>query len=100
MQSFAQAAPIAPIHRVSETGILERGPITLSVNGTTRQRGDLSDMIWNIPDMLAFLTKYYELLPGDLVFTGTPAGVAAVGPGDRLEGRVEGLTPLAIEIVA
>ena len=48
---------------------------------------------------LAFLTKYYELLPGDLVFTGTPAGVGAVGPGDRLEGRVEGLTPLVIDIV-
>lgn len=99
-KSFAQAAPIAPIHRATETGILAKGAITLEVNGVSRQRGDLADMIWDVPHTLAFLTKFYELLPGDLVFTGTPAGVAAVGPGDRLEGRVEGLTPLVIEIVA
>jgi len=99
-KSFAQGAPIAPIHRVSETGILTRGAITLDVNGVARQRGDLADMVWDIPHTLAFLSKFYELLPGDLVFTGTPAGVAAVGPGDRLEGRVEGLTPLVIDIVA
>lgn len=98
-KSFAHAAPIAPIHRVTETGILTHGAITLDVNGKERQRGDLSDMVWDIPHTLAFLTKYYELLPGDLVFTGTPAGVGAVGPGDRLEGRVEGLTPLVIDIV-
>ncbi len=98
-KSFAQAAPIAPIHRVSDTGILTHGAITLDVNGKERQRGDLSDMVWDIPHTLAFLTKYYELLPGDLVFTGTPAGVGAVGPGDRLEGRVEGLTSLVIDIV-
>ena len=98
-KSFAHAAPIAPIHRVSDTGILTHGAITLDVNGTERQRGDLSDMVWDIPHTLAFLTKYYELLPGDLVFTGTPAGVAAVGPGDRLEGRVAGLTSLMIDIV-
>lgn len=98
-KSFAHAAPMAPIHRVSDTGILTHGAITLDVNGKERQRGDLSDMVWDIPHTLAFLTKYYELLPGDLVFTGTPAGVGAVGPGDRLEGRVEGLTPLVIDIV-
>ncbi|MCC6868481.1 MAG: fumarylacetoacetate hydrolase family protein [Burkholderiales bacterium] len=99
-KSFAQAAPIAPIHRVSETGILAKGAITLEVNGVSRQRGDLADMIWDVAHTLAFLTKYYELLPGDLVFTGTPAGVAAVAPGDRLEGRIEGLTPLVLDIVA
>ena len=99
-KSFAHAAPIAPIHRVSETGILTKGAVTLEVNGTSRQRGDLTDMIWDVPHTLAFLTKFYELLPGDLVFTGTPSGVAAVGPGDRLEGRIEGLTPLVIDIVA
>lgn len=98
-KSFAHAAPMAPIHRVSDTGILTHGAITLDVNGKERQRGDLSDMVWDIPHTLAFLTKYYELLPGDLVFTGTPAGVGAVGPGDRLEGRVGGLTPLVIDIV-
>ncbi|MCC6196521.1 MAG: fumarylacetoacetate hydrolase family protein [Burkholderiales bacterium] len=98
-KSFASAAPIAPIHRIAQTGPLARGAITLDVNGARRQTGDLSQMIWDVPHTLAFLSKYYELLPGDLVFTGTPAGVAAVVKGDRLEGRIDGLTPLAIEIV-
>ena len=61
---------------------------------------DLRDMVWNVPDMLAFLSQLYRLEPGDLVFTGTPAGVGAVVVGDRLEGRIAGLTPLAVEIVA
>jgi fumarylpyruvate hydrolase len=97
-KSFAQGAPIAPLHPVSQTGLLSRGAITLDVNGVRRQQGDLSDMIWDVPNTLAFLSKYYELLPGDLVFSGTPAGVAAVVKGDRLEGRIEGLTPLSIVV--
>ena len=97
-KSFAQAAPIAPIHPVAQTGPLARGAITLDVNGARRQQGDLADMIWDVPHTLAFLSQYYELLPGDLVFTGTPAGVGAVVAGDRLEGRIEGLTSLTIEI--
>jgi len=97
-KSFAQAAPIAPIHSVAQTGLLSRGAITLDVNGARRQQGDLADMVWDVPHTLAFLSQFYELLPGDLVFTGTPAGVGAVVAGDRLEGRIEGLTPLTIEI--
>jgi len=97
-KSFAQAAPIAPLHPVSQTGPLSRGAITLDVNGIRRQQGDLSDMIWDVPNTLAFLSRYYELLPGDLVFSGTPAGVGAVVKGDRLEGRIEGLTPLTVVI--
>ena len=99
-KSFAQAAPIAPIHPAAQTGVLSRGDITLEVNGQRRQHGDLSDMVWDVPHMLEFLSKLYRLEPGDLVFTGTPAGVGAVTVGDRLVGRIEGLTPLAIEIVA
>jgi fumarylpyruvate hydrolase len=97
-KSFAQAAPIAPIHRVTDVGHPKRGAIRLSVNGTLRQQGDLADMIWDVPHTLAFLSRYYELMPGDLVFTGTPAGVAAVVPGDRLDGTIEGLSPLAVSI--
>ena len=97
-KSFAQAAPIAPIHPVAMTGLLERGAISLDVNGVRRQQGDLADMIWDVPHTLAFLSQYYELLPGDLVFTGTPAGVGAVVPGDRLDGHIDGLTPLSIVI--
>jgi fumarylpyruvate hydrolase len=97
-KSFAQAAPIAPLHPVAQTGPLSRGAITLDVNGVRRQTGDLSDMIWDVPNMLAFLSKYYELMPGDLVFSGTPSGVAAVVKGDKLEARIEGLTPLTVLI--
>jgi fumarylpyruvate hydrolase len=98
-KSFANAAPIAPIHPVSSTGQLSRGEITLDVNGQRRQHGDLRDMVWDVPNILAFLSQLYRLQPGDLVFTGTPAGVGAVVAGDRLDGRIAGLTPLAIEIV-
>ena len=99
-KSFGNAAPIAPIHPASATGVLAQGEIALDVNGEQRQRGDLRDMVWNVPDMLAFLSQLYRLEPGDLVFTGTPAGVGPVVVGDRLEGRIAGLTPLAVEIVA
>jgi fumarylpyruvate hydrolase len=99
-KSFAQAAPMAPIHPVAMTGTLSRGEITLLVNGERRQHGDLSDMVWDVAHMLEFLSRLYRLEPGDLVFTGTPSGVGPVVAGDRLEGRIAGLTPLAIEIVA
>jgi len=95
-KSFAQAAPIGPIHPVAEVGHLSRGRISVEVNGSLRQQGDLSDMVWDVPQMLHFLSQYYELLPGDLLFTGTPAGVAAVVPGDTLVGRIESLGELRI----
>jgi fumarylpyruvate hydrolase len=99
-KSFAQAAPCATLHTVAEVGHPAKGAITLAVNGTVRQRGDLADMIWDVPHMIAFLTTMYELLPGDLIFSGTPSGVGKVGIGDRLDGHVDGLTPLGIDIVA
>ncbi len=99
-KSFAQAAPIAPIHPVAQTGPLTQGEITLDVNGQRRQHGDLSDMVWDVPHMIEFLSRLYRLEPGDLIFTGTPSGVGPVVVKDRVEGRIEGLTPLAIEIVA
>ena len=77
---------------------MTKGAIRLDVNGALRQTGDLADMIWDVPHTLAFLSQYYELLPGDLVFTGTPAGVGAVVAGDRLDAPIDGLTPLSIVI--
>jgi fumarylpyruvate hydrolase len=97
-KSFAHSAPIAPIHPIAQTGVLTRGAITLDVNGVRRQTGDLADMIWDVPNTLAFLSRYYELLPGDLIFTGTPAGVGAVVAGDRLDGRIAGLSALSLVI--
>ena len=98
-KSFAQAAPIAPISTVAKTGVVTRGEVALRVNGEVRQHGDLSDMIWDVPHMIEFLSRLYRLEPGDLIFTGTPAGVGPVVVGDRLEGSIAGLAPLAIEIV-
>ena len=97
-KSFAQAAPIGQVHPVTTVGQLARGKIWLDVNGKRRQEGDLADMIWDVPHTLAFLSQYYELLPGDLVFTGTPAGVGAVVAGDRLNGGIDGLGTLAIAV--
>jgi fumarylpyruvate hydrolase len=98
-KSFDQSAPISAIYPVASHGHHSAGSITLEVNGTVRQKGDLSDMIWNVPDTIAFLSQYYRLEPGDIIFTGTPAGVGAVVPGDKLLGRIEGLAELDVEIV-
>jgi fumarylpyruvate hydrolase len=68
------------------------------VNGETRQRGALSDMIWSVPEIIAILSEYYELQPGDLIFTGTPAGVGPVQRGDMLRGSVEGVGELLVAI--
>jgi len=97
-KSFAEAAPIGPIHPASRVGHPARGRIWLDVNGGRRQEGDLSDMIWDVAHTLHFLSQYYELEPGDLVFTGTPAGVGAVVAGDRLDGGIDGLGTLSIAI--
>jgi len=80
--------------RPAAHGHVERGRIWLSVNGTLRQQSDVSRMIWSVPEILAELSSLFELRPGDLIFTGTPAGVGVLRPGDRLEGLIEGLEVL------
>ncbi len=98
-KAFDESAPITPIHPVASHGHRSAGRIWLEVNGEMRQQADLADMIWNVPDTIAFLSQYYLLKPGDLIFTGTPAGVGAVKRGDRLVGGVEGLADLSVTIV-
>ena len=97
-KSFAASAPIGVIHPVSAVGHPAAGLIWLDVNGARRQQGDLADLIWDVAHTLHFLSQYYELLPGDLVYTGTPAGVGAVVAGDHLEGGIDRLGTLAITI--
>jgi len=97
-KAFAQSAPIAPIHRVADVGHPSKGAIWLDVNGKRVQKGDLSELIWDVPHTLSFLSQYYDLMPGDLIYTGTPAGVAAVVAGDTLHGHVDGLSDLRIVI--
>ena len=86
------------LHPASSIGHPSRGAIWLDVNGKRRQQGDLADMIWDVAHTVHFLSQYYELLPGDLIFTGTPAGVGAVVPGDRLDGGIDGLGTLSLSI--
>ena len=71
----------------------------LEVNGTSRQRGDLSQLIWKIPEMIAYLSTLFTLAPGDLIFTGTPSGVGPVDRGDVLKGGVDGVRTLAVRVV-
>jgi fumarylpyruvate hydrolase len=78
--------------------VLGRGAIELRVNGQPRQQADLSQLIWSVPEILADLSQYYHLQPGDLVFTGTPEGVGAVVAGDRLEGSIEGVGAITLGI--
>lgn len=80
--------------------IVERGSIGLSVNGTQKQSSDLSKLIWNIPELIADLSKFYHLQPGDLIFTGTPEGVGPVVSGDRIEGKIEGVGTITLDIGA
>jgi fumarylpyruvate hydrolase len=93
-KGFERSAPITAIRPASETGHLARGRIWLSVNGEIRQNADLSELIWSVPEIIAELSTLFEAAPGDLIFTGTPAGVGAVKAGDRLEGGVDGLDTL------
>ena len=98
-KGFDAAAPISPITPVSACGWLERGEIVLEVNGRERQRGDLSDMIWSVPEVIAILSTLFELRPGDLVFTGTPAGVGPCVAGDALVASVDGVGKISVQIV-
>jgi fumarylpyruvate hydrolase len=78
--------------------VLDKGGLALSVNGKVRQKSDLSKLIWNIRELIADLSKFYHLRPGDLIFTGTPEGVGAVLPGDRIEGVIEGVGQISLTV--
>ena len=97
-KSFDESAPCGPLHPAARIGHIGSGAISLSVNGEMRQKGDLTQMIWNVPEIIANLSTQYELKAGDLIFTGTPAGVGPVLPGDRIEGAIEGLDTIHFTI--
>ena len=97
-KGFDNSAPVSSIHPVTQVGILEQGEISLTVNDELRQRGDISDMIWSVPEIIAELSTYFVLRPGDLIFTGTPAGVGKVETGDTLLAKIAGLDELAIRL--
>ena len=97
-KSFDASAPCGPIVRAHNAGHLTAGAITLSVNGIERQRGDIGQMIWSVPEVISKLSQQVMLAAGDLIYTGTPAGVGPVVPGDMIAAKIDGLPPLTISI--
>ena len=95
-KNVEQSAPLGLIHPSSEIGHIEQGAITLTVNGETKQSADIADLIWPVADVIVFLSALYKLEQGDLIYTGTPAGVGAVVLGDRMVVSIEELTPTEI----
>ena len=98
-KGFDCSAPITPIRPVQDIEHVASGRIWLSVNGELRQQGDIADMLYSVPEIIADLSTYYTLCAGDLIFTGTPAGVGRLVAGDRVEGGVEGLGVLTHRMV-
>jgi fumarylpyruvate hydrolase len=97
-KSFDNSSPCGTLRRASDIGHPSSGVIALTVNGTTKQNGDISQMIWKVPEIITNLSTSYKLEPGDLIFTGTPAGVGTINVGDRLEGRMTGVALVAVTI--
>lgn len=98
-KDFDQAAPCSALAPASGIGHPAKGAIRLDVNGKRRQEADLADMIWSVPEQIAYLSEYYALESGDLIFSGTPAGVGPVQPGDKLAASIEGVGTLEVTIV-
>lgn len=98
-KAFERSAPIGPIHPVTDTGHPSTGAIELSVNGNLRQTGDLNQMIWKVPEMIRYLSQHFELAAGDVILSGTPAGVGPVETGDRMRLVIAGLAPLDVRVI-
>jgi fumarylpyruvate hydrolase len=93
-----RSGPVGPLHQVSAIGHPASGAITLAVNGSPRQAGDLADMIWSVPEQIAILSRFWTIEPGDVIFSGTPEGVGAVARGDLMEASVAGLGTIRLRV--
>ena len=98
-KSFDHASPIGPITPAAQAGDVENAEIYIQVNGTDRQRSTVSKLIWNLGEIIEHISNAWELQPGDLIYTGTPAGVSAVVVGDTIHGHVAGLTDIHVKVV-
>lgn len=98
-KAFERSAPVGPVHPVAEVGHPEAGRVALEVNGELRQEGDLNQMIWKVPEMISFLSEHFELAGGDVILSGTPAGVGPVQKGDALRLTIEGLGEMTVRVV-
>ena len=97
-KAFEQSAPIAEITKAADYDAIGPQRIALSVGGDVRQDAHLSDMVWSVPEIISHLSQFYHLVPGDLIFTGTPAGVGPVVSGDSIHGEIDGLQPIDVVI--
>ncbi len=98
-KAFERSAPVGPVHPASDIGHLDQGAVTLKVNGELRQEGDLNQMIWKVPEMISYLSEYFELAAGDVIMSGTPSGVGPVVKGDTMEMAVEGIGSMTVKVV-
>ncbi|AHM02996.1 Fumarylacetoacetate hydrolase family protein [Roseibacterium elongatum DSM 19469] len=98
-KAFERSAPVGALRPVAEVGHPDHGRIALTVNGALRQEGDLNQMIWKVPDMIAYLSDYFDLAPGDVIMGGTPSGVGAVQAGDEMVARIDGLGDLTVRVI-
>jgi fumarylpyruvate hydrolase len=98
-KAFERSGPVGPLHPVSDVGHPDQGRIVLTVNGDLRQEGDLNQMIWKVPEMISYLSEYFELAAGDVIMAGTPSGVNAVEPGDTMEASIESVGTLSVKVV-
>ncbi len=98
-KAFEHSAPTGPIHPVSAVGHLNEGRVALTVNEEVRQEGDMNQMIWKVPEIISYLSEYFELAAGDVILTGTPAGVGPVKRGDIMIAEAEGLGSITVSVV-
>lgn len=98
-KAFERSGPVGPLLPVSEVGHPDQGRVELLVNGDVRQEGDLNQMIWKVPEMISYLSEYFELQAGDVIMAGTPSGVNAVERGDVMQATIEGVGVLTVNVV-
>jgi fumarylpyruvate hydrolase len=98
-KAFERSGPVGPLHSVEKVGHPDHGRIELKVNGALKQEGDMNQMIWKVPEMISYLSEYFELQAGDIIMSGTPSGVGAVVRGDVMEASIEGLGNLVVKVV-
>lgn len=98
-KAFERSAPVGPVHPVSKTGLLDDGAVSLKVNGETKQEGDMNQMIWKVPEMISYLSEFFQLAAGDVILSGTPSGVGPIKKGDTIEIAAEGLGVFSVDVI-
>ena len=97
-KAFERSAPVGSIHTVEDVGHLDQGRVELKINGDVKQEGDLNQMIWKVPEMISYLSDYFTLAAGDVILSGTPAGVGPVVKGDKMELSIQGLGSMTVPV--